>query len=699
MRVLIVTSEFHPRIGGIARYVTDMAQALCAANGEAIEVGLIAGEGQHAAPDARYSILDTLNLVAPADSEAFALASARLISVARTFRPDVIHLANAGLAVFAKALAPIAPVFATVHGKDLTRPWQQAPGADVPAAIRQGLASCEQVFCVSRFTRDLLLDRCPEARGLVLTPGLTSRTRLATFASPRESRAAPGDTSRRAHIVTIGQVIRRKGHRRLLTVLERMREPVSWTVIGAGPGLGVLRERVEASPLKRHIRLAKELDDAAMWSELARADLFALTPVTLEDDAGLDVEGFGLVFIEAAALDVPVVGSLYGGCGDAVRNGETGLLIDPLDPKRAAVELDALVVDPERLTRMGEAGRHFALEGHRWSDRAQDLIEAYRKARTLRPSPVGTSPSRPKMAPGGRKHSSPGGSVCVLVPVGPNCRPSFVRDSLESAVTWLEAGTRIVVLDNSGAEVGARAAQEIASTEVLTFPEPSGLRGGLYVILARGLAYVREHHDPEIVVRMDTDALVTGPDLVETARARFDADPTLASLGACRIAATGGARDFSTSAAALERAVGRGDAIGALLGGAIALARLHGYEPGEHILGGGCLYHRRALDALDAMGLLDEDGFGALGVSEDVLFGLFLRAAGLTLGEFARPGEPMGCKWRGLPADPPTLQAQGRSLIHSVRNAGPDWDEARIRAWFRAERDRRVWTDLSRRAG
>lgn len=689
MRVLIVTSEFHPHAGGIERYVADMARSLASQ----VDVGLIMGAEQFPPPGSRYATVGRLNLASVSNPGALETATAQLVRQASDFRPDVIHLASAGLAVFAPTLTSIAPVFATVHGKDLTRPRQQTPGQDVAALIALGLAVCQRVFCVSRSTEGQVLDRCRQARTCVLTPGLTPTIHLHPAPILAEADRTD-DRRRRIRLVTAGRIIRRKGHRRLLTILEHLRTPVTWTIIGAGPGVDVLKERVRDSPLRRHIHLAGVLDDKAMWRAMAQADLFALTPVDLVDDAGLDAEGFGMVFVEAGAVGTPAIGSIYGGCGEAVRNGETGLLIDPLDPARAAVALDALLVDPARLKRMGDAACAFAMNNHGWGDRVNTLLAAYRDAWNAKPLQAEARPAAPYRSATGCKPRA-----AVLIPVGPACRPAFVRDTLESAAFWLGKDVPIVVLDNSGTGMGPCAAADMPAVDILTFPAACGVHGKLFVMLAQGLARILDRYDPEVVVRMDTDALVVGPDLIERAQARFAADPGLAGLGAWRISATGAPRDFTTAAKALAHATARTDESGLLVAGAVRMALAHDYTPGEHLLGGGCLLHRRGLDALEAMGVLEQPCLAALNVGEDVLFSLFIRAAGLTLGEFARAGEPLGCKWRGLPADPPTLQAQGRALVHSVRHFGRGWDEARIRAWFRAERDMQAWTGVSRRAG
>jgi glycosyltransferase involved in cell wall biosynthesis len=369
MRILFVTSEFNPRVGGIERYVADLAATLALKT----ELGLVVGAGQWIHPGQGYVAVGAENLAYPNSPAEFQANMECLRTLARTFRPDAIHLMNAGLTVYAEVISDLAPIFATVHCKDLTCPWQVTPGRDVVSAIAAGLLSCHRIFCASRFTEAQLHARVPGASTAVMTPGLTP-----SLKADIRSRAVGGERiDTRKHIVTCGQIIRRKGHEQLLRILERMTTPVTWTVIGTGPCDEALQKHAGQSLLREHIRFAGALSDEAMWQMLATADLFALTPIEILDSRGLDAEGFGMVFIEAAAMGVPGIGSIFGGCGDAIDDGVTGLLIDPLNPDAAALEIDRLLSDPDRRTAMAMNALQTTRSKFSWTDRADQLLAAY----------------------------------------------------------------------------------------------------------------------------------------------------------------------------------------------------------------------------------------------------------------------------------------------------------------------------------
>jgi phosphatidylinositol alpha-1,6-mannosyltransferase len=101
------------------------------------------------------------------------------------------------------------------------------------------------------------------------------------------------------------------------------------------------------------------------------ADVFAMPCRTR--GAGLDVEGFGIVFLEASASGVPVVAGRSGGAPETVKDDETGMLVDGWDVGAIAAAVSDLLADPDRAARMGSAGRRWAVENWQWRTQAARL--------------------------------------------------------------------------------------------------------------------------------------------------------------------------------------------------------------------------------------------------------------------------------------------------------------------------------------
>jgi phosphatidylinositol alpha-1,6-mannosyltransferase len=163
-------------------------------------------------------------------------------------------------------------------------------------------------------------------------------------------------------IVTVARLRERyKGHDVLLRALAlvRARLPdIQWVVIGDGPLRPLLEERAAALGLQGNVRLLGVVDDDERDAWLARAHLLAM-PSRLPG-SGRAGEGFGIVYLEAAARGLPVLAGNVGGALDAVRDGVTGRLVDPTDPHAVAVALLEILCDPELAARLGEQGRAWA---------------------------------------------------------------------------------------------------------------------------------------------------------------------------------------------------------------------------------------------------------------------------------------------------------------------------------------------------
>jgi phosphatidyl-myo-inositol dimannoside synthase len=148
-----------------------------------------------------------------------------------------------------------------------------------------------------------------------------------------------------------------KGHDVLIRALALMRAKVpdvQWVVIGDGPLRPSLEQLARSLGVADLARFLGSVDDEQRNDWLRRADLFAM-PSRLP--AGrLAGEGFGIVYLEAAAYGKPVLAGAVGGALDAVVDGETGLLVDPTDAHAVAAAMTTLLLDRELARRLGAAG-------------------------------------------------------------------------------------------------------------------------------------------------------------------------------------------------------------------------------------------------------------------------------------------------------------------------------------------------------
>lgn len=137
--------------------------------------------------------------------------------------------------------------------------------------------------------------------------------------------------------------------------------PVHLAIAGAGRDASRLRRRAVRAGLGGRFHLLGRVPDAGLPDLYGCADVFAM--ICRERWGGLEAEGFGIVFLEAAACGLPAVAGRSGGAEEAVVDGETGLVVPPRDPAGVARALGALRAEPDQRRRLGTAARTRAETG------------------------------------------------------------------------------------------------------------------------------------------------------------------------------------------------------------------------------------------------------------------------------------------------------------------------------------------------
>ena len=243
---------------------------------------------------------------------------------------------------------------------------------------------------------------------------------------------------------------------------------------------------------------------------------------------------------------------------------------------------------------------------------------------------------------------------------------------LDSARVFLEGPYRMVIVDDSG-ELGTwRALARYPEVDILHNWRRRGFRH-LLASLQRAYRHVLRRYDFDAVLKVDTDALITGPGLDRDILAAVRADPNLGMAGS----RSWPERDDPQWRRRMEESM-------ATWGPIIERAERHGYQRGESVLGGAYVLSRRCLAAIDSAGFLRLRPKGTR-IAEDVTFSLFVRAVGYEIQELAGPTQPFALAYRGLPIPPREILARGKKIIHSVKLSPSDLV---IRAIFTRNRRR-----------
>ena len=343
---LVVTNDFPPTIGGIEAFVAQVCRLIG-------DVVVVTREHDRAAGTDRGLPFPVCRLPVPVllptpDTAAVAVRSLRRHRASR-----VVYGAAAPLGLLAPRLhrAGAEHQLAISHGHETW--WARLPGSR--QALRRIGDHVDAVSYISGFTRG------------VIAPALSpaARAAMVRLAPPVDTRAfRPGDPPSRPTVVAAGRMVRQKGFDTLLTAWGLLLQgwtgaPPELVLIGEGPDRRRLGRLARALP-SGTVRWAGAVPHAEIPALLAAAHVFAL-PVRTRL-GGLNPEGLGLVFAEAAACGLAVLAGASGGTGDTLVPGVSGHRLDPGDPKIWATTLRALLAAPDHCRRMGEDGRAHVIE-------------------------------------------------------------------------------------------------------------------------------------------------------------------------------------------------------------------------------------------------------------------------------------------------------------------------------------------------
>ena len=373
MRLLFVTQDFPPDVGGIQTYSWEVATRL-AKWVEALEV-IVPRRPSAAKIDQAAPVSITRVPGRPDWLPVTALPT--VVRRAARLQPDVaVHAQwqTVGASVLARRLTGFPRRIAcAAHGRELLfNPLSGLPGlgAAYDRLRRWALAQPDAFLPVSRYTARLLRDRGVPPNRLHVIPNGTDPDRF----RPRRGAAVRDrlGVGARPMLLTVGRLVPRKGVDTVLRALPQLAASVpsvQYVVAGTGPDRGRLERLALRQGVRGRVHFVGHVADEALPLYYSAADLFVMPA----REAPPDVEGFGLVFLEANACGTAVVGARSGGIPDAIADGETGLLVPPSDPRALAGALTDLLRDPRRRNRLARQGRTRTVRTANWHRVAQSV--------------------------------------------------------------------------------------------------------------------------------------------------------------------------------------------------------------------------------------------------------------------------------------------------------------------------------------
>jgi phosphatidylinositol alpha-1,6-mannosyltransferase len=366
--LLIVTNDFPPRQGGIQSFVFELARRLPSSQ-VAVYCSDYPGAAEFDA-DLEFPVRrHPTGLLTPMPA-----GRRRILATAAEFGCRSVWFgAAAPLGLLAGSLRSVGVrrQVATTHGHEVG--WAMLPGAR--QALRRIGNEVDVVTYLGEYTRRRLAGAFgPHAALAQLTPGVD-----VDMFSPAASGAAVRERYGlldRPVVVCVSRLVPRKGQDVLIEALPAIRAQVpdaALLIVGHGPYENELRALAAKTGVADAVVITGGVDHAELPGHFAAGDVFAMPCRTRR--AGFDVEGLGIVFLEASATGLPVIAGDSGGAPDAVRQDETGLVVDGTDVDEVASALVGLLTDRERTRRMGEAGRAWVETAWQWDTIAERLAE------------------------------------------------------------------------------------------------------------------------------------------------------------------------------------------------------------------------------------------------------------------------------------------------------------------------------------
>lgn len=287
--------------------------------------------------------------------------------------------------------------------------------------------------------------------------------------------------------------------------------------------------------------------------------------------------------------------------------------------------------------------------------------------------------------------------VIVYIPVGPP-RPKqlthHVIDTIQSVKHYITPNHQIVILDDSkGANLGEELQETFPDIDIVKSDNPyGGMAGEFYIMYARAWQYIHDNYNFKVMLDMDCDALITGPNPEDDAIAYFEKHPKVGNLGLFKVTSTGESNDLGWPARRIRIETSYLGKIfnrefHAHMVDLFQRAKANGFQPGYHAISAAHFIRPELLAKMSEMGLLAEQGMLRFSrLKDDHLIGLMVYVAGFEIAEFATPDDIMAIAWQGLPMPPEELAHRGKKVIHSTRY-WENVDEDTIREFFRKRRE------------
>ena len=363
--ILVITNDFGPRTGGIETFVMGLLERIV----DHKVVVFTSQQGDTSEYDQQWFKKFGVQVIR--DRSKILLPSLRVAKRAK----EIAQMHNIEVVVFGAAapLALMAPklrkagvkkIIALTHGHEVW--WARIFPFNL--AMRRIGNSVDHLTYLGEFTRQAIsrsLSQKSIDSMVKIAPGIDT-FHFSPQADATQRRTELGLESKKI-IISVGRLVHRKGQDKLIQAFPTIVREIPnahLLIVGEGPYRAHLEKLVEKLSLKANVTFVGRIFYNNLPSYLSASDVFVMP--SRSRFFGLEVEGLGIVYLEASACAIPVVAGVSGGAPDAVQEGITGLCVDGTNIGQIAEAVIHICSDSKRATKMGLAGRNWVIEQWQW---------------------------------------------------------------------------------------------------------------------------------------------------------------------------------------------------------------------------------------------------------------------------------------------------------------------------------------------
>jgi phosphatidylinositol alpha-1,6-mannosyltransferase len=375
-KILCVTNDFGPRAGGIETFIIGLIERL--PKGSVI----VYTSAQDKSEPYDQQWLDGYGVEVIRDKARILLPTPGVAyCVSALIKDRGIKTAFFGAAAPLGLLAPVLrragvmKIIALTHGHEVwwSKVWP------FTWAMKSIARNVDHLTYLGEFTRQAIsqtINSSAQSAMVKIAPGIDTEHFAPTDSSELTSEL--GLTDKKV-IVSVGRLVHRKGQDVLIEAMPHLLKEIPdahLVLIGEGPYRGYLETRVKNLGIDSKVTFIGRITYVDLPRYICLGEVFVMP--SRSRLAGLEVEGLGIVYLEASACGLPVIAGNSGGAPDAVVQGVTGLVVNGKDQHAVAMSIATLLNDQEKAREMGRKGREWVIDQWRWeiwSEKFRELLK------------------------------------------------------------------------------------------------------------------------------------------------------------------------------------------------------------------------------------------------------------------------------------------------------------------------------------